>query len=210
MTSLTYGGVAALGLLALPLAGVARPITYPGGWDVMAGHEPTRDMLHANYTLNPRWAVGWETTHDREGDFTINGPKVTRGWRWNQRDSQANVYAWAGAGVATVDDNPRGATWGGASADWENRRWLALASMEGVNVANGPARFNQKMRLGVAPYIAEAGQLHTWAMLQVEHTPGMHDTWAVMPMVRQFWRDNLWEIGVSSRGGVLVNLMKTF
>jgi hypothetical protein len=38
----------------------------------------------------------------------------------------------------------------------------------------------------------------------------MNDTWSLTPMVRQFWGTNLWEVGVSSRGGVLVNFMKTF
>lgn len=200
-----------LGLvLVLPHAGLARPITYPGGTSVMVNNDPLMNMLEVDYTLTPKWAVGAMAMYDREGDYTTAGPLVTRGWRWNYPDSQANVYVWGGAGGAVFDDRTRPTAWGGASVDWEDRRWYTQASVTGQTIDGGPDSLAQSLRLGVAPYVAEAGKLHTWLIVQGDHTPNMNQEWSVTPMVRQFWGTNLWEVGVSTRGGVLFNYMKIF
>lgn len=208
----SYQRVALTGLMAgaLPLAGWARPITYPGGTNVMVGHDPLMDMVHADYTINKNWAVGWADTNYRQDDYNTHGPQVTRGWRWNYPDSQANVYVSGGAGPTFIDDKTRLSGWGGASVDWEDRRFYTQAGTNFQTTANGPDSLWQSARVGVAPYIAEAGGLHSWLMLQVDHTPGEKKTWSATPMLRQFWGDYLWEAGVSTRGGVMLNLMKTF
>lgn len=194
----------------LPVAGWARPISYPGGTAVMVGRDAMSDMLHADYTINKDWAVGWASTRDRDVDVDSHGPQVTRGWRWNYPDSQANLYLNGGAGSAFVDGHARPSAWGGASIDWEDRRWYAQAGTSGQVVADGPDRLSQSARLGVAPYVAEAGQLHSWLMLQVDRSPSSERTWTLTPLLRQFYGDYLWEAGVSTRGDVLLNLTKTF
>ena len=209
--SLRPMGIALAGAaLLLPLAGWARPITYPGGTNVMVGTDPTMDMFMADYTINKDWAVGWASIHYKDMDATAHGPQVTRGWRWNYPDSQANVYVWGGAGPTFVNDNAHASGWGGGSVDWEDRRWYTQAGTKFHTTANGPDFLWQTARVGVAPYVAEAGQLHSWLMLQVDHMPGSRNTWSATPMVRQFWGDYLWEAGVNTRGGVMLNLMKTF
>ena len=199
-----------LAAAALPLAVWARPITYPGGTNIMVGKDPLMDMVHADYTINKNWAVGWASTDYNEMNVSSHGPQLTRGWRWNYPDSQANVYVWGGAGPTFINDKARASGWGGASVDWEDRRWYTQAGTTFHTTANGPDMFWQTARVGVAPYVAEAGELHSWLMLQVDHTPGSPHTWSATPMLRQFWGDYLWEAGVSTRGGVMLNLMKTF
>lgn len=196
--------------LLVPTVALARPITYRDGVSVMTTRDPTMDMLEVNYTLTPQWALGGMVMYDRESDMTTAGPTVTRGWRWNYPDSQANIYAWGGAGGAAFDDRSRPTAWGGASADWEDRRWYTQAGVSGQVVGDGPDRLMHTARVGVAPYIAEAGELHSWLMLQADHTPGTEQTWSLTPMVRQFWGTNLWEVGVSTRGGIFASYMKTF
>lgn len=206
-TTLALTGMLAL---ALPWVGWARPITYPGGINVMASHDPLMDMVHADYTLNKEWALGWMDTEYRQDGYSVHGPQLTRGWRWNYPDSQANIYASGGAGPAFVDDKARLSGWGGASVDWEDRRWYTQAGTTFQATSNGPDYFWHSARVGVAPYIAEAGELHSWLMLQVDHTAGARQTWSATPMLRQFYGDYLWEAGLSTRGGVMLNLMKTF
>ena len=176
----------------------------------MVGTDPLMDMLHVDYTINKDWAAGWASTYYPDMDMSVHGPQVTRGWRWNYPDSQANVYVNAGAGPTIIDGKTRASTWGGASVDWEDRRWYTQAGVTGHTTANGPDMLWQSARVGVAPYIAEAGGLHSWLMLQVDHTPGQKEALSATPMLRQFWGDYLWEAGVSTRGGVMLNLMKTF
>lgn len=208
----THMKIAVLGLtaLAVPWAGWARPITYPGGTNVMVGTDPMVDMIHIDHTLNKDWAVGWASSYAPEMNVSTHGPQVTRGWRWNYPDSQANVYLTGGAGPTLVGDKAKASAWGGASVDWEDRRWYTQAGTSFHTTADGPDSLWQSARVGVAPYVAEAGELHSWLMLQVDHTPGARETWSATPMVRQFYGDYLWEAGVSTRGGVMLNLMKTF
>ena len=201
-------GTLAAGLM--PAAGWARPITYPGGVNVMVSHEPMMDMTHIDYTLNKDWAIGWASTLYTDDGYSSHGPQVTRGWRWNYPDSQANLYVSGGAGSTFVDDDAHASAWGGTSIDWENRRWYTQAGTNFHTTEDGPDFVRSSARVGVAPYIAEAGGLHSWLMLQADHTPGREETWSVTPMLRQFWGSNLWEVGVNSRGGLLLNFTKTF
>lgn len=200
----------ALVAVALPGGVWARPITYPGGVNVMVGTDPLMDMAHIDYTINKDWALGWASTYYPDMDTSVHGPQLTRGWRWNYPDSQANVYINAGAGSSIKNGNTHTSGWAGASVDWEDRRWYTQAGITGQATVNGTDMLWQTARVGVAPYIAEAGALHSWVMLQVDHTPGQKETWSATPMLRQFWGDYLWEAGVSTRGGVMLNLMKTF
>lgn len=202
--------LAVLAAAHLPATGWSRPISYPGGTTVMVGRDAMADMVHADYTLTKDWAVGWASTFDRDDDTSTHGPQITRGWRWNYPDSQANLYVSGGAGPARVDDRLRASAWGGASLDWEDRRWYTQAGASAQAIEGGPDRFRQSARVGVAPYVAEAGDLHSWIMLQLDHTPGARSRWTATPLLRQFYGDYLWEAGVSTRGDVLLNLTKTF
>lgn len=200
----------AAGLLLIPAAGMARPITYPGGTSAMLMHDPTMSMTSVDYTLTPRLAIGAAAYYDREDDVTTAGPTVTRGFRWNAPDSQANLYINGGAGGAVVDRAVQPAAWAGISADWEDRRWYTQAGSSLQAIAGGPDRVRNTARVGVAPYVAEAGQLHSWLMLQADHTPGTRETWSLTPLVRQFYGTHLWEAGISTRGGVTLTYTKTF
>jgi hypothetical protein len=204
---IVLGGIAAM---AFPLGAWARPITYPGGTNVMVGTSPQMDMVHIDHTLNRNWAVGWSSSYDLALSVATHGPQVTRGWRWNYPDSQANVYLTGGVGAAVIDDDAKASAWSGVTADWENRRWFTQIGTGAQTIADGPDRLRSQARLGIAPYVAEAGALHTWLMVQADHLPGEEETWRLTPLIRQFWRDTLWEAGVDTRGGVLLSIMKTF
>ena len=65
--------------------------------------------------------------------------------------------------------------------------------------------YTQSARVGVAPYIGNYGDLHTWLMLQIEHSPESEDHYTVTPMVRLFKDVHLFEAGMNTRGEVLFN-----
>ena len=50
-------------------------------------------------------------------------------------------------------------------------------------------------RVGVAPYIGDFGDLHTWFMLQVDNQPDMDEPLRTTPLVRFFYNVQLIEIG---------------
>ena len=68
----------------------------------------------------------------------------------------------------------------------------------------------QQARVGVAPYIGDYGDVHTWLMLQVEHAPSDRYPVTITPLVRLFQGTKMLEAGVSTRGDVLLNLNLTF
>ena len=73
------------------------------------------------------------------------------------------------------------------------------------------SQFQQSARVGVAPYVAGYGNLHTWLMLQVTHTPEFEgDEVIATPLVRFFKGANLAEFGVSSNKRFLFNFIARF
>lgn len=55
--------------------------------------------------------------------------------------------------------------------------------------------FSQSGRVGVAPYIGDFGDLHTWLMLEVQHDPETEEPVTVTPLVCFFRGVQLVELG---------------
>ena len=66
-------------------------------------------------------------------------------------------------------------------------------------------------KVGVAPYVANYGNLHTWLVLQLTHTPEFEgDEAGTTPLVRFFKGAHLAEFGVSSNKRILFNFIARF
>jgi len=177
----------------------ARPVSYEGGWTTIAQSDRMNTGLLIHYTPRFDYSIGVKTEWDRADDLLFNGAQAT--WlanRWFGEDYQANLYAFAGAGVAQgINDNDRGATgagYAGIMADWETRRWF-LSYMGRVSDMGEGGHAMQAARAGLAPYIAGFGELHTWLMVEVDHHPEDATPVAVTPLVRFFRGPALLELG---------------
>ncbi len=98
----------------------------------------------------------------------------------------------------------------GITTDWEDRRFLIsyrnrLSVGENIN-----EYFTQWGRMGVTPYIGNYGDLHTWLMVEVRHSPENKDPVTVTPLIRLFKDTNMVEAGISNTGKVMFNFMKQF
>lgn len=189
----------ALGVMAGRAA--ANPTSYPGGTMVMIENSAMENSLLANYTFAPNYAIGYRALYDRDTQATFHGAQLNYlAKRWNNSDSQGNIY-FSGA-VGAIDmpsrsDNawePAGLV--GMQADWESRRYFTLYENK-WKVADDKSQteFTQTARLGVAPYVAEFGSLHTWLMVQFDHTPDQQDHFSTTPLVRFFYNAYLLEAG---------------
>lgn len=193
-------------------AAEARPISYPGGWMVMQENDFESNSLQAHYTFTPRYSVGLESILFRdEGDVQMHMlQQNVLLKRWNGIDSQANFYFTGSAGVAEADGRERPALRGGIEADWEDRKFL-VAYENRYTYANGLKEdYTQMFRAGIAPYVAEYGELHTWLILQVDHQPEAEDEIVVTPLVRLFKGYGLVEAGISSNRNILFNIVYQF
>lgn len=193
--------VAALSI-AITAAAEARPVSYQGGWTAIEETDRQSTALWVHYTVNPTLSVGLRSEWDRREDILFNGGQATYlVHRWFGADHQANLYAFAGAGVAEgVDDNragARGAGFVGALADWETRRWFASYRARAFEAGDLDASFAHAARVGVAPYIGDTGDLHTWMMVELDHRPDADEPVDVTPLVRFFRGPALLELGWS-------------
>ena len=93
----------------------------------------------------------------------------------------------------------------GLAADWEDRRYFVSYENRYTEAGDVDDFYMQSARIGVAPYIGEYGDLHTWLMLQVEHRPEADEAVTVTPIVRLFKDVHLVEAGMNNQGSLLFN-----
>jgi len=191
------GGSLAAGALMLATPAEARPVSYPGGWTVMQMNDGDRSTAHIHYSPTFQDSIGLYTERNWEGDFQFTGLQYNRLIkRWNGDNSQANLYGKLGAGIADPFGPESGELAGfvGVAADWETRRWFTSYEARGWDLGYD-REFKQSARLGVAPYIGDYGDLHTWLMVQVDHKPEGDEPITTTPLVRFFYGVQLVEIG---------------
>ena len=178
-------------------AAQARPVSYPGGWTSIQLNNGDRSSLLVHYSPTATDAFGLYVEHNWEQDFTYTGLQYNRLLkRWNNPKSQANIYAKASIGQADPFGEA-GAELSGfveLAADWETRRWFTQYRIRATDYANDKS-VHHSARLGVAPYIGDYGDLHTWLMIQVENHPDRSEPTTTTPLVRFFKGVHLFEFG---------------
>jgi len=223
MTTL-FRGVAATLAALLAMGGIteaiARPVSYPQAWTLQVFNEARRNAILAHYTLTPKTAVGLRIEDRLYAEHRFVGVQANHlVRRWNAPGSQANLYLKSALGAAdgafnTGENETRAAGFTRVDADWENRRLFVSAGYGGYAV-EGQAFRELTGRVGLAPYVADFGAVHTWAMIQFDHRPDAlesqgADTFTVTPMLRFFKGPALLEVGYSSNDEALFNLTYRF
>lgn len=209
-------------LLALGAApAAARPISWPGGLMVMVMHDDQMTGAMALYTVDRTLAFGLTGEARRpegraNGDWQFGGLIVNHlVQRWNMPDAQANLYLSGTFGLARGEDEegrdlsePGGSL--GLIADIEDRRFLAAYEARYFHATGIESAFSQHLRLGVAPYIGDYGDLHTWVIVQAHHMPEEPDPLTTALILRLFKGNTLGEIGLDDEGDVIFNLTLQF
>lgn len=177
----------------------ARPVSYPEGWTVMQRNNGDFSSVHVHYSPTFKYSVGIYHEKNWEDDVNFTGVQVNRLLkRWNAPNSQANLYAKVAIGQA----DPFGeadAELGGfveVAADWETRRWFTEYRFKASDNALD-RNVHHSARVGVAPYIGDYGDLHTWMMVQVENHPEREEKIVTTPVLRFFKGVQLFELGYS-------------
>ena len=215
MKTLFYSAACILSMLITTTVS-ARPVSYPQGWTVMQMNDMDSSSVHIHYSPTINYSIGYKGEYFKDEDWQFHGGQLNYLVnRWNAKASQANLYLKGGLGLAysdyqSFDSETSAAGTIGLAADWETRRWFTYYENRYVNAGNIDEFFNQKARIGVAPYIGDYGDVHTWLMLQVDHNPSQDDEVTFTPLVRLFKGEYLAEAGVSDKGDVLFNWVIRF
>lgn len=214
----------------------ARPVSYPSGWTVMVRNDADQNSAHIHYTFDTQHSFGLRVRNDREADYIFIGAQLNRlVKRWNKRDSQANIYARIGAGngirhkqsLAPDQDpdivprsinglNTTNADMNdvvlflGMSGDWETRRYFISASTEYWDAGRFGKQTAAHGRLGIAPYVAGTGALHSWLMVEGHYRPERETPLGASALIRFFKGPSLVEIGVDDHGTPLLNYIHRF
>lgn len=209
-----FAAVAGLLLLAATTAS-ARPISYAGGWTIMQKNDWEKHRFHVHYSPNVRNSLGVTTELYRRSDRTDHGLQWNHLlYRNNTRHSQANLYSKLDAGVALLDDQEEPYLKATIAGDWETRRWfVGYTAMAKYADALDDGSFHQMARLGVAPYVADFGALHTWFMVEFGHHPEEfhnEDQLIATPLLRFFKGPYLLEIGYSTNEEAVLNWIVRF
>ncbi len=201
-------------ILASPA--IARPVSYPGGWTVMQMNDSDSHSLHVHYSPNAHYSIGYKGEYFQDKNWQFHGAQLNYlVKRWNATNSQANIYAKNAVGLAYSDNSSFDtrmsmAGFTGVAADWETRRWFTSYENHYVNAGNIDSFFNQSARIGIAPYIGDYGDLHTWLMLKVDYTPSQNKPLTFTPLIRLFKSEYLAELGISNKGDALLNWVIRF
>lgn len=172
--------------------------------------------LHAHYSPSYQYSVGYLYENWRDEEWLFNAVQFNRlVQRWNLPAAQANVYLKSGLGLSQryANNQPREqgfAGFAGVAMDWENRRFFVSYENRYRNFNSLGKFFMQRARLGIAPYVADYGDLHSWLMLRVDHRPTRFDSTRVTALLRVFKGDYLAEIGVDEDGHALFNWVVQF
>ena len=177
----------------------------------MVMNNPDSNSVHLHYSPTAKYSLGYKGEYWRDGEYTIQAVQMNNLLkRWNKPASQANIYLKSGVGVAysdkgAFDHEAEPAFYTGLAADWEDRRYFISYENRYTEAGDIDDFFMQSSRVGIAPYIGEYGDLHTWLMLQVDHRPEAEDKVTVTPIVRLFKGVHLVEAGMSNQGSLLFN-----
>ncbi len=172
-----------------------------------------KDMTDTNlsYSLTHRWSMGYQffRLEDAQGNTDqFNLIKMNHLLkRFNGKDSQANIYLHSGLGHAQYLDNKNRLGWmGGVEADWETRTlFTSLKYLHyGTSGTDHPVVVG---RVGFSPFKADFNSLQSWAMLQLWSDPVTSREVKVTPLLRFFYQNVLWEMGASTKGDMMLNLM---
>lgn len=204
-------------ICAIPATAWARPVSYAGGWTLATYNDGDSDSGIIHYSPKADRSFGFREEYFREKRWLMSAGQFNAlVKRWNMPAWQANTYVKSGMGLAyKCHGVPRTRTdlamFTGFAADWENRQYYVSYENRLIYAGHIDKDFEQKARVGIAPYIGDYGDIHTWLMAEVRYFTGLkEDKFMVTPLVRFFKGAIMAEVGCSIKGDVLFNWIMYF
>ena len=182
----------------------ARPISYSGGSTAMLITDNMKDSVYYHYSPTYKYSVGIETVKDLIFDQEYSYLRFTYLMnRKNTRHSQRNLYFQSG-----ISSKGRDNVFYGIHGDWETRRvFTGFGFKEVENTIQDYQDYF--LQAGIAPYVGEYGDLHTWLMLKSKKN-SITNEWQTYPVLKFFKGDFLIEFGYDSKINWDVHMMYRF
>tara|TARA_Y100000389_G_C17469812_1_gene529288 strand:+ start:4622 stop:5260 length:639 start_codon:yes stop_codon:yes gene_type:complete len=192
---------------------LARPISYSGGSTIMQKNSSRHNSIHIHYSPSYKYSVGYKGRYFRDEKMWLNGLQLNNlVKRWNEPDSQSNIYLKSSIGNVRSGSHDDIYAFIGSAFDYETRRYyVSYENIYYKSHNNLIDNFEQDLNIGIAPYIANYGNLHSWIILQINHIPtNNNQELTYTPYLRFFKSSFLTELGYSSNNRVIFNFIKRF
>ncbi len=189
----------------------AHPVSYKDAVGIMSYNNSQMNEILLTYSLNHRFALAHTSIREKKSEFYIH----RLNWlakRWNNDDSQGNLYLSAGAGLEKYDNATSNVRLGEVIADWESRKYYTYLEhlymfRDNKNNPIWPEQDDNhtKLRLGFAPFLADYNDLNIWFIAQLtKHNTENTET---TQFLRFYIKNVLWEVGADLNGGFAFNFM---
>lgn len=180
-------------LLMLAYGADARPISYSGGYTLMLKSDSITDSALVHYSPTHKYSIGLEAVNDKFLNKNYLYARLTYLLgRKNTQNSQSNLYLQSG-----ISSRELGHYFYGIQGDWETRRLFAGFNYKKIKT-DAEDLTAQYLQFGVAPYLGDYGDLHTWLMIKTKKNTAA-DGWDTYPVLKLFWGSTLVEVGYSKQ-----------
>jgi hypothetical protein len=210
---LLFSGVFSLVFWASPAK--SHPVAFADSYSIMAWNskEATDWMFTYSFTSNYSLSAHYQRIETKDGERNFYFPHLNFLLkRWNEFDSQANIYLSLGHGAEKIKKDYEDTSFLALETDWESRKYYVSFKQEAllVNKDSSKNYYMTRVRAGFAPYLAEFNELNTWFILQADKANKSKEEYTLTPIIRLFYHNTLTEFGVSQKGDALFNFMVHF
>ncbi len=197
-------GIKIIILLIISFGLDARPISYSGGSTIMSFSDNIKDSLYYHYSPSYKYSVGIENIRDKYFNDNYSYVRFTYLLnRKNTENSQRNLYLQSGISSKGFNE-----FFYGMHGDWETRRlFVGFGLKETKKKIHDYSE--QYYQIGVAPYLGDYGDLHTWIMIKAKEN-SLENKWSTYPVLKFFKGNVLMEFGYSKKTKWDVHLMYRF
>jgi hypothetical protein len=190
----------------------AHPVSYQDSLMLESFNMHNMNENNAFYSPKHWWSFGIQNFRLQDGvqnQYSLY-PRVAFLKRWNQTNSQANLYVWGGAGWSRFGDNDGFSTMAGTQFDAESRRLYFNSQVQTLQHKDIQDVWMVRTSAGAAPYLANSGELQGFIIVQAFYNSIATESWSIGPMVRLYYKSVLVELGSSLRGEWMLNFMSSF
>jgi hypothetical protein len=197
-------GIKIIILLIISFGLDARPISYSGGSTIMSFSDNIKDSLYYHYSPSYKYSVGIENIRDKYFNDNYSYVRFTYLLnRKNTENSQRNLYLQSG-----ISSEGFNKFFYGMHGDWETRRlFVGFGLKETKRKIHDYSE--QYYQIGVAPYLGDYGDLHTWIMIKAKEN-SLENKWSTYPVLKFFKGNVLMEFGYGEKTEWDVHLMYRF
>ena len=170
----------------------AHPVIFKNGKVFWITQNPSFNDIRLGVSKTNSWLIGGRLLEDRKSNETfalINNNYLAK--RWNNRNSQANLYLLSSVGLNTRNSKSMGTI--GIHGDWEDRRFMVMQMIEHFS---HNSTLVSNTRLAYSPYIVDYSKTSTWliAHYRIEYNDDQY-SYMFFPVIRLFKKNYLFEIG---------------